>query len=99
MSRTRIPSWSFPFAGPPLSRRRFLTTAAGAVGALSAAFLLPRPVWAGGGDVVLPNPIPGGLTGADFGFPDIDELFHILLPDLGDEPSLITDFNGFIGSS
>ena len=77
-----------------LSRRQFLQTAAGVTaGALGASLLSPlTPILyaSGGGSAVLPNPIPGGFTA--FG-----HLFHFFLPASGAEPSLITDFNGFVG--
>jgi hypothetical protein len=65
-----------------LSRRGFIGVAAGATGALVAAqFLRPVRVLADAGE---PKPIPGGV-GA-----------HIFLPDRGNEPSTIFDFDGTV---
>ena len=81
-----------------LSRRRFLTTAVGATGALFASGLwTPAIAGPGSGD---PNPIPH-LTPTPFGG------FHFFFPDPvegvdanhGHDPSTITDFNGFIGQA
>jgi hypothetical protein len=75
-----------------LSRRRFLRAAAGATGlalgsglALPAAAPAPPPA-------VAPKPIPGGMRLLD----DVPEVFHFFLPEAGNEPSTITDFNGFV---
>ena len=89
-----------------LSRRRLLRLGAGAAVSLGAASL---PIWRfglaaaveAGHDIVLPNPIPGGLTGVEQGCPGITELFHLFVPSYPaeDEPSSITDFNGFHGDA
>src|SRR5437660_5538236 len=79
------------------SRRRFLQTAAGAAGVL----LLPD-VWnsafaSGSGT---PNPIPhvtpGPFGPLHFFFPGPVEGVN---PNTGHDPSVITDFNGFIGNA
>src|ERR687888_1438459 len=87
-----------------LSRRAFLTRAAGVAGAAVAApFAFPGvAVAAKAGGV--PRPIPGGTTIDGLG------LFHFYFPTAHNpvgatdtiesgrgDPSLITDFNGFIG--
>ena len=101
MSSSRIPRWSVPSLGRLRSRRRFLETAASTCcGALGAGLLLPPLARAGGGDVVLPNPIPGGYTGEQLGCPGVTEFFHVRNPSQGgDEPSTITDFHGFHGDA
>jgi hypothetical protein len=81
----------------PLSRRQFFRTAAGVGVALGAGLCLPRRAYADGG-TVLPNPIPF----AQKLLPPTRQYgpFHFMFPgpaDQGNEPSLITDFNGFIG--
>lgn len=73
-----------------LSRRQFFRTAAGATGlALGSRLWPPAPVQA-----QLPNndprPLPGGMQLLD----DVPEVFHFFLPEPGNEPSTITDFNG-----
>jgi hypothetical protein len=40
-----------------------------------------------------PSPIPGGIQPFGPG----TEVFHLFLPEPGNEPSTITDFNGFLG--
>ncbi len=101
MSYTAVPFWSGPFSGP-LCRRQFVRAAAGTVGGVLATGLLGS-ARAGAGDdiVVMPNPIPGGFTGEDLGCPGVTELFHLFLPSYPaeDEPSTITDFNGFHGDA
>jgi len=82
-----------------LARRQFLTTAAGTLGlVLSSGGLgagLWRPQWARAADPAstAPNPIPGGIQPFGPG----TEVFHIILPGPGTEPSTITDFHGFVG--
>src|SRR5262245_44871256 len=74
------------------SRRRFLQAAGAAGIALGSGLWLPTPAWADKGEVD-PKPIPGTHP-TPFG--DV----HSILPgpaDKGNEPSVITDFNGFIG--
>ncbi len=59
---------------------------------------LPWPTRArAGDDIVMPNPIPGGFTGQELGCPGVTEVFHLFIPSFPaeDEPSTITDFNGF----
>ena len=81
-----------------VSRRQFLRTTAGAGIVLGAGLLLPKRAQAASGDNLLPNPIPF----AQKLLPPTRQYgpFHFMLPgpaDQGHEPSLITDFNGFIG--
>jgi hypothetical protein len=82
----------------PLSRRQFIRTAAGVGVALGAGLCWPRRAYANGDGNVLPNPIPF----AQKLLPPTRQYgpFHFYFPgpaDQGHEPSLITDFNGFIG--
>ena len=88
------------FGERALSRRRFLTTAAaGTLGlVLGSGLRLPAPAYADD-DLpgVAPRPIPGGLTGEQFGIPGLTELFHVFPPAPGFELSTITDFKGFVG--
>jgi hypothetical protein len=82
----------------PLSRRQFFRTAAGVGVAIGAGLCLPRRAYAGGNDNLLPNPIPFSQKLPPPTRPYGP--FHFMLPgpaDQGHEPSLITDFNGFIG--
>ena|SRR5207245_592610 len=88
--RSDMPSW-----GPALSRRRFLRSAAGAAGLVLGSNLLLQ---AKGDGSFEPTPIPGGNY--FLGFPG--PLFHVFAPGLGSfpvdqEPSTITNFNGFVG--
>jgi len=82
----------------PLSRRQLLRTTAGAGLALGAGILTPTWAYADGGDNVLPNPIPFAQK-----LPPATQAygpFHFMFPgpaDQGHDPSLITDFNGFVG--
>lgn len=79
-------------AGRALSRRQAIRTMAGATGlVLGSGALAPMFAQAAGGDD--PRPIPGGIQPLGPG----TELFHIVQPGPGAEPSLITDFNGFVG--
>jgi hypothetical protein len=74
-----------------LSRRRFLGGAAGAVGVtLGASVLDPTRAFAGKPTNPTPRPIPGGF---DIG----GQVFHVFGFGPGQEPSTITDFNGFTG--
>ncbi len=100
MSDTPAPLWSGSFSGR-FRRRQFVRAAAGTVGGVFAAGLL-RSARAGTGDlIVMPNPIPGGFTGEQLGCPGVTELFHLFIPSFPDEdePSTITDFNGFHGDA
>jgi hypothetical protein len=76
------------------SRRRFLRRAAGAAGAvLGAQLFLPGLARADHDDDVFPTPIPETLVLG--GTP-----FHVVglgPADQGNEPSVITDFKGFVG--
>jgi len=80
--------------GRPLSRREFIGASIITAGAAATAGLL-RPVIALAGDRVAgvaPQPIPGGVS--PFGI-----FIHHFPPAPGvvNEPSQITDFNGFVG--
>lgn len=90
------------FGERALSRRKFFTTAAaGTLGlVLGSGLRLPELAYADD-DLpgVAPKPIPGGLTGEQFGFPGLTELFHVFPPAPGFELSTITDFNGFVGAA
>jgi hypothetical protein len=96
MIRTPFASWGVSRGKRLLSRRRFLQAAAGTVGALGAGLLLPTRALAAGRD---PKPIPGGNDNPAGG-----PFIHAHLPGPadaappnGNEPSLITDFDGLIG--
>jgi hypothetical protein len=98
MNRTPFANWSVPRGACSVSRRRFLRVAAGTLGALGTGLLLPRPAWAAGRD---PKPIPGGSANR-FGGPFV----HHNLPGPadappvnGNDPSLITDFEGIVGQA
>jgi len=71
-----------------LSRRQFLGAAAAVGGAAAMSGLaLPSVAEAAAPGPGTPRPIPGTVApGAPF---------HIILPGAGNEPSTITDFNGF----
>ena len=80
----------------PLSRQQFARTAAGAavVGATLGSGVW-RPGWAKGRGSNEPVPIPGGFQAGG-------QTFHVFGPGLNDnppdqQPSTITDFNGFVG--
>jgi hypothetical protein len=73
------------------SRGQFLrrgVVAAGGVAGLSV--LAPGLARAAGSD---PRPIPGGIQPFGPG----TEVFHVVLPGSANEPSTITDYNGFTG--
>jgi hypothetical protein len=87
-----------------LSRRAFLTRAAGVAGAAVAAPFAYPGVAFGANTGGAPNPIPGGTQVDGLGF------FHFYFPTTTNpvgatdviangrgDPSTITDFNGFIG--
>ena len=83
-----------PAARPPahrhvgtLTRRRFL---GGAAGALGASALLPAAAVARPRTDATPQPIPGGFDAGGV-------TFHVFGFGPGQEPSTITDFNGFVG--
>jgi hypothetical protein len=74
-----------------VTRSAFLARSAGAVGAVAGLGLVgAAPALAAGSD---PKPIPGGIQPGGPGTP----VFHLFLPGPGNEPSTITDFNGFVG--
>ena len=82
----------------PLSRRQFARAAVGAavVGATLGSGVW-RPGWAKGRGSNEPVPIPGGFQAGD-----PPKTFHVFAPGLNgnppdQQPSTITDFNGFIG--
>jgi hypothetical protein len=77
--------------GGALSRRRFIGGAAAAVGAAAiGASVLAPPAMARRRTDATPRPIPGGLTVGGV-------TFHVFGFGPGQEPSTITDFNGFVG--
>src|SRR6476660_7425570 len=76
-----------PQHGGSLTRRRFL---GGAAGALGATALLPVAAVARPRTDRTPQPIPGGLEVGG-------NTFHVFGFGPGQEPSTITDFNGFVG--
>jgi hypothetical protein len=74
-----------------LSRRGFLGRAAGAAGAVvGASVLRSGTALAAKAPTATPRPIPGGITVNGV-------TFHVLPFGPGQEPSTITDFNGFVG--
>ena len=71
-----------------MSRRKFIGAAAGTTGAiLGSGLWMPQLALAAGS---APKPIPGGIVVGG-------QLFHVFLLGEGNEPSTITDFNGFVG--
>lgn len=77
-----------------MTRRQFITTAAGLAGAtLSSGLWMPALVHAAKPAGAAPRPIPGGIQPFGPG----TEVFHVFPPGRGNEPSTITDFNGFVG--
>jgi hypothetical protein len=71
-----------------LSRRGFIAVGAGAVGAVALRPLLwPTAALAGGGSE--PRPIPGGSVPPPVGP-------HVWLPQRGNEPSTVFDFDGTV---
>jgi hypothetical protein len=89
-----------------LSRRRFVQTAAVAAAGVTGSFALPARsrAWGGGGPVVPPKPIPGGVklpNGTQLhvwqpGDPTVTLPFtHSTLKGFDLDPSTITDFRGF----
>lgn len=74
-----------------VSRRQFVTAAAGAAGVVLASGHAIRALAQGNTG---PNPIPGGTQ---LPFLPPGQLVHFFLPGTGNEPSTITDFNGFVG--
>ncbi|MGQ0568116.1 MAG: hypothetical protein ACT4P5_01095 [Armatimonadota bacterium] len=90
----RIPAHgSEPFWQHPMSRRYLLRFAVGASGAMMLSrFHLPLPAHAA--PMRGPKPIPGGIS-----VPFAKGTFHVFLPQPGNEPSTITDFDGVIALS
>lgn len=92
----RFPAGHQHFWAQPQSRRQFVRTAAGTAG-VAAGWGLLSPSWARADDddeeTAQPRPIPGGIQPFGPG----TEVFHVVLPGPGAEPSLITDFVGLIG--
>src|SRR5438874_10310327 len=85
---------SRPLLGRPFTRAGFLRGAAGAGAGLLAASAW-RPAFASADvDGSMPRPIPGGIQPFGPG----TELYHVYLPQAGEELSTITDFDGWIGS-
>jgi hypothetical protein len=77
-----------------LSRRQLLKATAGtAVAAATSGLWLPALAHAARPGSSEPRPIPGGIQPFGPG----TEIFHLFLPGPNDEPSVITDFNGFVG--
>ncbi len=78
-----------------LARRQFIRTAAGATAVVVGAGLV-LPVRARASEQnAPPRPIPGGIQPFGPG----TEVFHLFLPEPGNELSTITDFNGHIGAA
>ncbi len=76
-----------------LSRRQFMTVAAGATGVvLGSGLWMPGLASA---DSIAPRIIPGGIRPFGPG----TELFHVFPIVAGVEPSTITDFHGSIGAA
>jgi hypothetical protein len=96
MIRIPFPSQGILCARRRMSRRSFLHAAAGTLTAVGAGLLWPTPTFAAARDA---KPIPGGGPNPDGG-----PFVHANLPGPadavprnGNEPSTITDFDGFIG--
>src|SRR5437764_10172015 len=98
MIQTSFGRWGVSRARRHWSRRRFLQAAAGTLGALGAGLLLPAPALAAGRD---PKPIPSGFANPTGGpFVHINFVGPADAPaPSGNDPSAITDFDGFIGSA
>ncbi len=78
-----------------LARRQFIRTAAGTTAVVVGAGLV-LPVRARASEQnAPPRPIPGGIQPFGPG----TEVFHVFLPEPGNELSTITDFNGHIGAA
>lgn len=76
------------------SRRQVMKTIAGTTGTvLGAGLLLPTLTQAASGDD--PRPIPMGIQPLGPG----TEIFHLYLPEPGNELATITDFNGMIAAT
>ena len=74
-----------------MTRRGFMSVAAGATGALLTSGLWwPAVAEASEGAGRSPRPIPGGIEQGG-------TTFHVFLPGSGSEPSTITDFKGLVG--
>jgi hypothetical protein len=106
LARGSPPAFSRPYPGHnhfwerAMSRRQFVKTATGATAlALGAGLIRPGQALAGSGVARRapsdPNPIPGGIQPFGPG----TELFHVIPPGPGNEPSAITDFNGSVALS
>ena len=77
-----------------MTRRQFITTAAGMTGAaIGSGLWMPALAHAAKPAGAAPPPIPGGIQPFGPG----TEVFHVFLPGRGNEPSTITDFHGFVG--
>jgi hypothetical protein len=86
------------FWARPLSRRQFLGATAGAAGALATSSLWMPSLALAGDRVASVAPKPIGIGFAPFGIP----IHHfgplpVVGPTVINEPSQITDFNGFVG--
>jgi|GraSoiStandDraft_36_1057302.scaffolds.fasta_scaffold186164_2 hypothetical protein len=82
----------------PLSRRQFLGTTAGVAGAFATSPLWMPSLALSGDRVATVAPKPIGIGVSPFGIP----IHHfpptpVLGPTVINEPSQITDFNGFVG--
>ncbi len=85
-----------------MSRRTLLKAAGGATAAaIAGSAFLPRVARADhpmAGNPWDPKPIPGGFHLSDIiGETDPDPTFHVFPPLPGLEPSVITDFHGYVG--
>lgn len=85
-----------------MSRRNFFAKAAGATAAaLTSNLWMPSLAYADAPGTGIPNPIPhvtpGPFGPLHFFFPGPADASSSASPNAGHDPSIITDFNGFIG--
>src|SRR6266849_5300971 len=84
-----------------ISRRHFIGSAAGAASVVALSSRLAMPTVAASGPGI-PTPIPHVFSGMPFG-----QLLHFYFPgsadttnpDFGHDPSVINNFNGFVGQA
>ena len=80
-----------------MSRGIFLKAAGAGAAALSSGLLLPSAAQAGKPVPAPPRPIPGGVTPPFLTAPIHSYPPPLLGPAVAHDPSMIFDFNGFVG--